>query len=124
MSFKVEGLTDWQKALEKLTEQVPKAVDSVLKAEARTVQAIAKKRSPVDTGTLRAGWHVEDGEREHTQIIYNNTAYANHVEYGHRTKSGGFVKGRYMLWLALKDSTRRLSKALNKLLKGTVEHEI
>ena len=29
--------------------------------------------------------------------MYNNTEYANHVEYGHRTPKGGFVKGRKML---------------------------
>ena len=60
------------------------------------VSSIAKAKTPVDTGLLRNSWKrtgVMNGKVE----IYNNTEYANYVEYGHRTRNGGYVKGRKML---------------------------
>lgn len=54
--------------------------------------------TPVDTGELRksAGMtlpNVEDGTGE----VGYTKEYAPHVEFGHRTKNGGYVPGQYYL---------------------------
>ena len=63
-------------------------------------------------GTLRRGWGAKNGKagREYAQSltvtksgntymveIINPVEYASYVEFGHRTVSGGWVEGRYML---------------------------
>jgi len=47
-------------------------------------------------GTLRKGWRSKKLDK-HTVKIFNSTEYALYVEYGHRTRSGGWVDGRRML---------------------------
>ncbi|MFR1698795.1 MAG: hypothetical protein ACLSU9_11025 [Anaerovoracaceae bacterium] len=47
--------------------------------------------TPVDTGELRDSSGVQGDEMGYTG------EYAPHVEYGHRTVGGGFVKGQHFL---------------------------
>lgn len=47
--------------------------------------------TPVDTGELRLSLGQSGDEVGYTK------EYAPHVEYGHRTRGGGFVKGQYFL---------------------------
>lgn len=44
--------------------------------------------TPVDTGELRLSSGATDDE------VGYNAEYAPHVEYGHRTKNGGYVQGQ------------------------------
>lgn len=49
--------------------------------------------TPFDTGELRKATHID-----YEAFAFGYTKdYAIHVEYGHRTKNGGYVKGRYFL---------------------------
>lgn len=47
--------------------------------------------TPVDTGELRISSGASATEMGYTK------EYAPHVEYGHRTRGGGFVQGQYFL---------------------------
>lgn len=47
--------------------------------------------TPVDTGELRQSSMVDNDEMGYTKD------YAPHVEFGHRTKNGGFVTGQKFL---------------------------
>lgn len=47
--------------------------------------------TPVDTGELR----ISSAKDEHTMGYTKD--YSAHVEYGHRTRDGGFVKGQRYL---------------------------
>lgn len=64
------------------------------------------KRTPVKSGKLASSWvagNVEkDGDTytitvENNALSDNGVPYAIYVEYGHRTRSGGWVEGRKML---------------------------
>ena len=80
-------------------------------------------------GTLRRSWSRSDvnyTSRALVVKISNNQDYASFVENGHRTRSGGWVNGRFMLKKALKETEQRtltqtqkeLDEYINKLLGG------
>ena len=54
----------------------------------------AMSYTPVDTGELRMSAKADTNE----MIMGYTKEYAPHVEYGHRTRSGGFVTGRKFLY--------------------------
>lgn len=120
------------------------------KGEQYTVRV--KPKSGKMGGTLRRGWtsktHAEAasgkgkngkpikeyaaslpvrkvGDYYKIQII-NPVEYASYVEFGHRTKSGGWVEGRYMLTISeeqLKQISpvvlqRMINKKLHEVLNG------
>lgn len=67
----------------------------------RAMQKRAVKKSPnaleggtpFDTGELRKATHID-----FKRFAFGYTKdYAIHVEYGHRTRNGGYVKGQYFL---------------------------
>ena len=88
-----------------------------------------KKRTPVDTGTLRRNWRVGNIERRgnaYVVEIFNNTEYASFVEYGHRQEVGRFVpklgkrlkqpwvEGRFMMTISMQEIERELPRYLEK----------
>lgn len=90
-----------------------------------------KKRTPVDTGELRRNWKVGRVERRgdaYQVEIYNNTHYAQFVEYGHRTGKDltKWVEGRFMMTISMQEIERelprylekRMTKLLNDIMNG------
>mgnify|MGYP001067274520 CR=1 FL=1 len=78
-----------------------------------------KKRTPVDTGELRRNWKVGRVERRgdaYQVEIYNNTHYAQFVEYGHRTGKDltQWVEGRFMMTISMQEIERELPRYLEK----------
>lgn len=64
------------------------------------------KRTPIVSGKLASSWTAgkveKDGDTytitvENNALSDNGVPYAIYVEYGHRTRSGGWVEGRKML---------------------------
>ncbi|MGX4686307.1 HK97 gp10 family phage protein [Vagococcus sp. JNUCC 83] len=57
--------------------------------------------TPVKSGNLRRGYRIMKARRLSSGRIVgalvNNEKYFKYVNDGHRTKNGGFVKGRFML---------------------------
>lgn len=65
----------------------------------------AKPLTPIKSGDLRRGYRVNGARLVGKQIIgsiSNTEKYFKYVEEGHRTRNGGFVKGRFMLTRANK----------------------
>ena len=62
---------------------------------------VLKTNSPVDTGTLRRGWHAvgsSHSEGGWQVTLGNNVEYAYYVENGHRTRGGnGWVAGQFFV---------------------------
>ncbi|QHZ50705.1 HK97 gp10 family phage protein [Paenibacillus larvae] len=78
-----------------------------------------KKRTPVGkTGQLRRNWKVGSIQKSgnaYVVEISNETHYASFVEYGHRTRDlKGWVEGRFMATIPMKEIERELPKYLEK----------
>lgn len=121
--MKIKGMDSWLERIETLKREFPKETGQFLLKQANIVIRDVKQGTPVDTGTLRNAWH-RTGKSERkafTQIVYNNTDYVNHVEYGHRLKRGGkivgFIQGRRMLHKAMFNRKLNFYKDLDKMMK-------
>lgn len=57
--------------------------------------------TPIDTGDLRRGYRIMKARKLSSGrivgAVINNEKYFKYINDGHRTKNGGFVKGRFML---------------------------
>ena len=87
MQFDMGGL---ERKLAELEKQTPGTVDKFVAMAGEELVGEVKMNTPVDTGRLRESWQrspVVDGRTE----VGNPTAYAAHVEYGHRQQVGRFV---------------------------------
>ena len=62
--------------------------------------------TPVDTGDLRRGYRIMKARRLSSGrvvgALINSEKYFKYVNDGHRTRNGGFVKGKFMLQKAQK----------------------
>lgn len=89
-------------------------------------------------GTLRRGWtggksigtginNLSTGLKvsrigdTYVVEINNPIEYASYVEFGHRTTSGGYVEGRYMLTLSEKEINRNAPKIIENKIKKWLE---
>ena len=85
-----EGLPELEAALRELSSI---SFEAVVKKQTTELLRRAGQPggTPVDTGELRESSGVQGDEMGYTK------EYAPHVEYGHRTAGGGFVKGQHFL---------------------------
>ena len=120
MGVKFSGFDEINVTLDKVQQQGPAAIDSFLKKEAEVLRGKAQELTPVDTGQLREGWQRTDPENGQIQV-YDNVEYAAHVEFGHRTRNGGFVKGRKMLHRALLQAGKSFSEDAEAILRGLLK---
>ena len=120
---RVFGFDAFNKDLNVLKQRFPQEIESFLVEIASRGLRKAKQRSPVDTGELRRNWNIGKVKRSGDSLsieLYNNTEYAPYVEYGHRTRNGGFVPGVYMLEITLMELERELPRHLYKLLQRLI----
>ena len=68
--------------------------------------------TPFDTGELRKSSMIDFGQ----SLIGYTAEYAPHVEYGHRTRDGGFVMGRGFLQKNVYIQSAIYRKDLEKVL--------
>jgi len=67
--------------------------------------------TPVRTGELRMSLgHTRD-------VVYYTKSYAAHVEYGHRTRGGGYVKGQRYLYANVETQRPIFHEDLRKQLR-------
>lgn len=120
----IDGMDSWIKKLEKMKEDFPKQTETFLKKKANEVIRETKRLTPVDTGTLRNAWQRENNGK-FKQVVFNVTAYAHHVEWGHRIVRGkktvGFVKGRYMLHKGINRVKATFYKDLEIVYKNLIK---
>ncbi len=97
--MEIEGLDNLIRKLNEIEKETPGLKKKVLKKQAQKVVANAKLLTPVDKGILRGDWHFHYAQKvgEDEALVYNNVHYASHIEWGRRTKNGGFVEGVFML---------------------------
>ena len=105
--MELKGFKKFDKILDEIKTEAPKATERFLMLQAEEMVGDLKNKNkiltPVDTGTLKNSWQRENGKRltgkKFTQIVFNMTDYAAHVEYGHRIgrSKTKFVRGRFML---------------------------
>lgn len=90
IDFKINGIEELETALDKLSSLQLGAVQ-----EKQVLEMVHRAReaggTPVDTGNLRSLIQTSVNEMGYT------AEYAAHVEYGHRTRNGGYVQGRHYL---------------------------
>ena len=120
----IDGMDDWLKKLETMKKDFPKETEKFLMKKAEETIGNAKRYTPVNTGTLRNSWGRINGGK-FKQIIFNNTTYANHIEYPHRIVRGrktvGLSRGHYMLHKALNRTKLTFYKDLGKVYKNLIE---
>ena len=127
---------------EKMVTEFDTWLKTFLLQQAQRCVANAKKRTPVDTGALRASWGIgtqviilkqsSSGKMsidpENSTIadikvvgdnlevtIWNGMEYASYVEYGHTTKGrGGWIDGEYMLTISITEVERAMPSRFNR----------
>lgn len=101
----VDGLDEIEKALTKMIEHdYPREFEKMVIQIAIDLQTAVQDVTPVDTSHLQENWFVGDlVKRGNANFIevYNNVEYAEPVEYGHRTRNGGFVEGAHMMEISV-----------------------
>ena len=128
------------KQLQKLRDNLQKLQDmdldkfceDVSKELAARLLALVIPRTPVGQyprssgkkgGTLRRGWtarteqEAAGGGKVYIEVI-NPVHYASYVEFGHRTRGGGWVAGQYFLTLSEKDLERVAPAVIEKKLEA------
>ena len=106
--MELKGFKEFDKILIEIKEKAPQATGKFLMLQAEELIGDVKELTPVGkSGHLKGGWHRENGKRltgkRFSQIVFNMTDYAAHVEYGHRVgrSKTKFVRGRFMLRTAV-----------------------
>lgn len=119
--MQLEGLDELLEKLNKIEDQRQIKINRFVAREGEILKSLVAEKTPVDTGRLREGWkrsRVRQGRTE----VFNNTEYANHVEYGHRTRGGnGFVKGRKMLHRGLLEFSKTYKDHATRVVKDILD---
>ncbi len=121
----IDGMNDWLKKLETLKKDFPRETGRFLMTKAEETIGYVKKYPghKSHTGALKDSWFRENGG-SFRQIVYNNTSYAAHVEYGHRIvrkkETIGFVKGRRMLHRGMKRTRLSFYRDLEVMYKNLI----
>lgn len=111
--MKLKGFKEFERVLKQIERESPKKLDNFLTKQAHKLVGETKQNTPVDTGTLRNSWLVEDEKMKKT--VFTDVSYSAHVEYGHRTVNRiNFVPGRFMLHNAVRKIEDEFYLDLNK----------
>ena len=90
----IENLKNWTPIAEK--EGIAMVNDSLGK-----IMELVVPLTPIKTGDLRRGYRIMKARRLSSGRIVgaliNNEKYFKYVNDGHRTRNGGFVKGKFFL---------------------------
>jgi hypothetical protein len=125
--MKLKGFKEFDKILDEIKTQAPKSTERFLMLQAEDLKKDVKNLTPVDTGTLKNAWQRESGKKitgkKFTQIVFNMTDYAAHVEYGHRIgrSKTKFVRGRFMLRTAVAMRQIKFYKDLKNFYGGLIK---
>ncbi|MCD8218920.1 MAG: hypothetical protein LUC50_00765 [Ruminococcus sp.] len=73
----------------------------------------------MDTGKLKQHLYGEYPKSKDSPegTVYYTMHYAPHVEYGHKTTSGGFVKGQYYLKKAVQETQSEFKQQILNAVK-------
>lgn len=127
--YSFDGLDKWEKELSKtISTTYPKEFEKMVIQLAYELQGKVKEYTndrAKKTGRLLNSWTVGEIKKrgkEYTIEVYTNVEYAEPVEYGHRTRGGkGFVPGKHMMELSLRDVEKALPGYLKNWLSDFVK---
>lgn len=125
--MELKGFKELDKILDEIKTKAPQATERFLRLQAEDLKKDVKELTPVDTGTLKNSWQRENGRRltgkKFTQIVFNMTDYAAHVEYGHRIgrSKTKFVRGKFMLRTAVAMRQIKFYKDLKNFYGGLIK---
>jgi hypothetical protein len=116
MIFSVSGEDDIKKALKKID---PEAMRGIIKINMAEIYNRGKRKggTPVDTGELRQSLGISRQAGDIWVVGYTKE-YAPHVEYGHRTVGGGYVKGQHYLRNNVQAQQRQLVADIRAVASG------
>ncbi|WP_251455269.1 HK97 gp10 family phage protein [Veillonella intestinalis] len=97
--MEITGFKELYEQLDKIRNSQRK-LNTFVAQQGEILRGEAINNTPKDTGLLRQSWRRSRATQSKCEV-YNNVEYAGHVEYGHRTRNGGFVKGSKMLHKAM-----------------------
>ncbi len=136
-NFDISELKNLQKQFNKLAvSDTHKFMESCVKELAMRLIRLVKPITPKDTGSLQRGWNATGNKGDsksqkadvsveggvYTVTITNREDYDVYVEYGHRTRSGGWVPGRFMMTISEEElrsiAPQVLEQKLEEFLKG------
>ena len=131
--FELTGFDELNKKLDEIAKFGARKINTFVKQEAELIKGNAAENTPTDTTKLKESWE-RSGVVNGTCVIYNNTEYAAHVEYGHRVKSrktGKWVKtaagktkvvpGAHMLRTAYKNAKLSLPEHAGEFLEDLLK---
>jgi len=129
--MELKGFKEFDKILDEIKTKAPQATERFLMLQAEEMVGELKNKNkiltPVDTGLLRDSWQRESEKKitgkKFTQIVFNMTNYAAHVEYGHRIgrSKTKFVRGRFMLRTAVAMRQIKFYKDLKNFYGGLIK---
>jgi len=133
MHVEMEGFKEQAEKIGKIPEGLDSVLEDFLNDVGADWLADTKANTPVAPNTK---WHkggdlrrsmTFEGAKKSTGgfeiAVSNNLEYAEHVEYGHRTRGGkGYVPGVNMMRNGQKGAEERISKELGELI-SEVEDE-
>jgi bacteriophage protein of unknown function (DUF646) len=126
MRVEMEGFKEQAEKLGKIPDGLDSALEDFLNDVGSDWLSDTRVNTPVDSGELRRSM-IFEGAKKSTGgfeiAVSNNLDYAEHVEYGHRTRGGkGYVPGVHMMRDGQKGAEERISKELGALI-SEVEDE-
>lgn len=94
-------LIKWLKILKKWTPLAEQEGIAMVNDSLGKILELMVPLTPIDTGDLRRGYRIVKARKLSSGrivgAIINNEKYFKYVNDGHRTKNGGFKRGRFML---------------------------
>ena len=121
VTFDVSSLKDFKDQLKGLGGIVDSIIQEALEECVAREMKMTKKLTPVDTKTLREAWKITDVRKDGYNFevtLYNNTDYADYVEFGHRTiDHKNWVSGKFMLTI----SERQIEAVIESIVDRHLE---
>lgn len=126
MHVEIEGFKEQAEKLGKIPQGLDDALEKFLNDVGNDWLEETVANTPVDSGELQRSMVFEGVEKVNNGFeiaVSNNLEYAEHVEYGHRTRGGkGYVEGFRMMRDGQKNAQETISKELGNIV-GEVEDE-
>ncbi|MHC1683421.1 MAG: HK97 gp10 family phage protein [Clostridiaceae bacterium] len=115
----VFGFDEFESKIDNMINSIDGIVNSKFGALLDETVANTQLTTPVQSGNLRRSWGRSKITKEgniYKGEVGTNIDYAEHVEYGHVTKNGGFVKGQFMLTNSVKVAEKKLPHVSDDIL--------
>jgi len=145
LTFRIEGMKELQKSLERLGKVPQKHVTSSSRKAMNIVLKESRATAPVDTGALKKGMKLK-GERSRAKakkvyrVIFDPAMndvfqkknkdgkvtgyYPVTQEYGFFAKNGRYIPGYRFIHDSLADNTRKVEKKIVSEMKKKIDAEI